>query len=76
MVDKVSTKEEAILEIYKRMKPSEPPNLEVAENYFKGLFFDADKYDLGEVGRLKMNHRFNTSFDDIPITCGVLTKKM
>jgi len=75
MVDKVSTKEEAILEIYKRMKPSEPPNLEVAENYFKGLFFDADKYDLGEVGRLKMNHRFNTSFDDIPITCGVLTKK-
>ena len=75
LIDKVSTREEAILEVYKRMKPSEPPNLEVAEAYFKGLFFEPDKYDLGEVGRFKMNHRFGTSFDNISITCGVLTKQ-
>ena len=75
LMDKVSTKDEAILEIYKRMKPSEPPNLEVAETYFHNLFFESEMYDLGEVGRLKMNHRFDISFDQIPISHGTLTKE-
>ena len=75
LVDKITTKEEAVLEIYKRMKPSEPPTLEVAENYFNNLFFDSEQYDLGEVGRLKINHRFGFSFDKLPITHGTLTKE-
>ena len=72
LVDKVSTKEEALIEIYKRMKPGEPPALEVAENYFKNLFFDPEMYDLGEVGRLKINHRFDFSFDKVPMTHSTL----
>ena len=75
LCDKVFTQEEAVLEIYKKMKPSEPPNLEVAENYFKNLFFEPEMYDLGEVGRLKMNHRFDISFDQIPISHGTLTQE-
>lgn len=75
LIDKVSTKDEAVLEIYKRMKPSEPPNLEVAENYFKNLFFEPEMYNLGEVGRLKMNHRFNIPEDQVSISHGTLVKE-
>ena len=75
LMDKVSTKEEALIEIYKRMKPGEPPTLEVAENYFHSLFFDPEMYDLGEVGRLKMNHRFGFSAKQAPIDKGTLRKE-
>ena len=59
LLDKVSNKEEALLDIYKRMRPGEPPTREAAENFFNRLFFHPETYDLGEVGRLKMNHRFD-----------------
>ena len=59
LVDKVSGREEALQEIYKRMRPGEPLTMEVAEKYFHRLFFSSDTYDLGGVGRLKINHRFN-----------------
>ena len=75
LVDKVFTQDEAIQEIYKRMKPGEPPALEVAESYFNNLFFNPEMYDLGEVGRLKINHRFGISFKKIPIKQGVLFKE-
>ncbi|MDE0151603.1 MAG: DNA-directed RNA polymerase subunit beta [Bdellovibrionales bacterium] len=75
LVDKVFTKEEAIQEIYKRMKPGEPPALEIAESYFRNLFFDPEQYDLGEVGRLKINHRFDISFDKVPLSTGTLQKE-
>lgn len=75
LVDKVHTKEEALVEIYKRMKPGEPPALEVAENYFFNLFFNPEMYDLGAVGRLKINHRFDFPFDKVPIHHGVLRKE-
>ena len=75
LVDKVFTKEEAIQEIYKRMKPGEPPALEIAESYFRNLFFDPEQYDLGEVGRLKINHRFDIPFEKVPLSVGVLRKE-
>ncbi len=55
--DKVSTREEAILEIYKRLRPGDPPSLEPAETLFNNLFFNPDRYDLSAVGRLKLNER-------------------
>ncbi|HXW53878.1 MAG TPA: DNA-directed RNA polymerase subunit beta, partial [Myxococcota bacterium] len=70
--DKVSTKEEAIFEIYRRMRPGEPPTLETAENLFHNLFFNPERYDLSEVGRLKLNHKFSL---EEPLDNRVLTKR-
>ena len=67
LVDKISTREDAILEIYKRLRPGEPPALDAAEAFFKRLFFDAETYDLSEVGRLKINHRFGFTLEDVPV---------
>ena len=75
LVDKVFTREEAVQEVYKRMKPGEPPALEIAESYFRNLFFDPEQYDLGEVGRLKINHRFDIPFEKVPLSMGTLQKE-
>ncbi|MCP5371712.1 MAG: DNA-directed RNA polymerase subunit beta, partial [Hyphomicrobiales bacterium] len=56
-VDKNTTREEALIDIYRVMRPGEPPTLETAEALFNGLFFDAERYDLSAVGRVKMNAR-------------------
>ena len=72
-IDSVNTREEALLDIYRRMKPGEPAIAEAAEFYFNNLFFKEGNYDLGEVGRIKINHKFG--FTDIPETQGALTKK-
>ena len=72
-VDSIQTKEEALLEIYRRMKPGEPVVLEAGEFYFKTLFFKEGIYDLGRVGRIKINHRFG--WTDIPEDHGQLTRK-
>ncbi len=56
-VDKNRTREEALVDIYRVMRPGEPPTLESAEALFKGLFFDSERYDLSAVGRVKMNAR-------------------
>jgi DNA-directed RNA polymerase subunit beta len=74
LVDKVSTQEESLLEIYKRLRPGEPPTKETSEAFFQRLFFDPETYDLSEVGRLKINHRFNISFEDCPVSHRTLTK--
>lgn len=73
LVDKVSSKEEALIEVYRRLRPGEPPTPEVAEKFFHRLFFDSEFYDLSEVGRLKLNHRFKFSFDDCPAEHRTLT---
>ncbi len=67
LIDKVSTKDEALLEIYKRLRPGEPPTIEAATSFFHRLFFDPETYDLSEVGRLKINHRFGINFDECPV---------
>jgi len=57
--DKLSNSEEAILEIYRRLRPGDPPTLETARNLFESLFFRKDRYDLSDVGRIKLNHKFS-----------------
>ena len=62
----------AILEIYRRLRPSEPPTLETARTFFDNLFFNPDRYDLSRVGRLKINHRLKL---DAPMDLRVLRKE-
>ena len=57
--DNTSDREEALLEIYRKVRPGEPAVIENAENLFKGMFFDPKRYDLGKVGRYKFNKRLN-----------------
>ena len=56
LVDKVSNPEEALVDIYKRLRPGEPPVAEFVKKFFKRLFFEKETYDLSEVGRYKMNY--------------------
>ena len=62
-LDKVVNSEEALLEIYRRLRPSSPPTKEVAETFFENLFFNVDLYDLSEVGRYKINARLGLTTD-------------
>ena len=64
MVDKASNREEALIDIYRVMRPGEPPTVEAAEAVFNGLFFDAERYDLSAVGRVKMNIRLQLECED------------
>ncbi|MES2966102.1 MAG: DNA-directed RNA polymerase subunit beta, partial [Bdellovibrionota bacterium] len=75
LVDKIGTMEESLLEIYKRLRPGEPPTPEAADTFFKRLFFDPETYDLSEVGRLKINHRFSIPFEETPVDHRTLTNK-
>jgi len=52
-----NTKNEAVTEIYKMLRPGEPPTIEIANQIFNNLFFSSDRYDLSDVGRVKMNSR-------------------
>jgi DNA-directed RNA polymerase subunit beta len=62
-LDKVATTEEALIEIYRRLRPSSPPTYEVATSFFDNLFFNADTYDLSEVGRFKINAKLKVKAD-------------
>ncbi|MFY8040066.1 MAG: DNA-directed RNA polymerase subunit beta, partial [Bosea sp. (in: a-proteobacteria)] len=63
-VDKNSSREEALFDIYRVMRPGEPPTLESAQNMFQSLFFDSERYDLSAVGRVKMNMRLDLDAED------------
>ena len=71
-IDKNSNTEEALLDIYRVMRPGEPPTPEAAQTLFKGIFFDAERYDLSAVGRVKMNMRLDL---DAPDTVRTLRKE-
>ncbi len=62
--DSTSSREEALVEIYKVMRPGEPPTVETAEKLFDSMFFNADRYDLSNVGRMKFNRRLGLEFVD------------
>jgi len=62
--DKVETTEDAILEIYRRLRPGDPSTPTQAKNYFNNLFFNSARYDLSSVGRLKFNYKFRNP--DVP----------
>jgi len=71
-IDPTRTELEAQVEIYRMMRPGEPPTKEAAQNLFKSLFFDGDRYDLSAVGRMKFNRRLNRDTIDGP---GTLSKE-
>ena len=62
--DKNNSKDEAITEVYKMLRPGEPPTIEIANQIFNNLFFSSDRYDLSDVGRVKMNSRLNLECSD------------
>jgi DNA-directed RNA polymerase subunit beta len=63
-LDKNSSREEALVDIYRVMRPGEPPAIETAEILFNSLFFDEERYDLSAVGRVKMSARLDLDIDD------------
>ena len=71
-VDKNHSREQALIDIYRVMRPGEPPTLDTAETLFGQLFFDSERYDLSSVGRVKMNMRLGL---DAPDTMRVLRKE-
>jgi len=71
-VDKNNNRDDALIDIYRVMRPGEPPTPETAEAMFQGIFFDPDRYDLSAVGRVKMNMRLEI---DVPDSVRVLRKE-
>jgi DNA-directed RNA polymerase subunit beta len=71
-VDKTDKPRDAILEIYRKLRPGNPPTLEVANTFFENLFFKPEYYDLSPVGRLKLNLKLNL---DAPVTQGTLSRE-
>ena len=67
--ERIETKEDAIIEIYRRLRPSNPPTLETAQKFFHSLFFKNGTYDLSDVGRAKMNYKLRL---DVPKDVTVL----
>jgi DNA-directed RNA polymerase subunit beta len=63
-IDKNTSREDALFDIYRVMRPGEPPTVEAAEAMFKSLFFDGERYDLSSVGRVKMNMRLELDCPD------------
>ena len=59
------TREEALVEIYKRARPGEPPNVEAARAYFEGAFFENRRYDLSRVGRYKLNRKLGAEIEKV-----------
>ena len=71
-IDPSSTAEEALTEIYRMMRPGEPPTKDASENLFNNLFFNPERYDLSEVGRMKFNRRIGA---DSEKGISILTKE-
>ncbi|KAB0675730.1 DNA-directed RNA polymerase subunit beta [Aureimonas leprariae] len=71
-IDKNESRQDALFDIYRVMRPGEPPTMETAEAMFRSLFFDPERYDLSAVGRVKMNMRLDVDAED---TVRVLRKE-
>jgi DNA-directed RNA polymerase subunit beta len=72
LADKLQGPDEAIMEIYRRLRPGDPPTLDTAQGLFRNLFFNAERYDLSRVGRLKLNYKFKI---DEAIETSILTNR-
>jgi DNA-directed RNA polymerase subunit beta len=70
--DKVNSPEEAKVEIYRRLRPGDPPTLKSSDALFTSLFFNEERYDLSTVGRLKLNHKLGLK---LPLEVTTLTKE-
>ena len=72
LLDGINSPDEAIIEIYKRLRPGDPPTIETATTFFNNLFFNAERYDLSRVGRLKLNHKLRLN---APLDQGTLRRE-
>jgi len=70
LLDKTDSKDDALVKIFERLRPGEPPAVEAAEQLFENLFFNEEKYDLSKVGRMKINYKFGMN---VPVENTVLT---
>ena len=68
MTDKIKERDEALKEIYKKMRPGDPPTKDAAVSLFENLFFNPERYSLSKVGRLKMNHKLGIADNDLDST--------
>ncbi|MEJ5375639.1 MAG: DNA-directed RNA polymerase subunit beta [bacterium] len=75
ILDRVEGELEAILDIYKRLRPGNPPTEETAREFFHNLFFNPRYYDLSAVGRWKLNRRLNISMEEAPLTQTALRRE-
>jgi DNA-directed RNA polymerase subunit beta len=69
------TQDEALLEIYKRARPGEPPSVESARAYFRNAFFENRRYDLSRVGRYKLNRKLGPEIDKLEELFGITLEK-
>ena len=72
LADRIEAVEDAVIEIYRRLRPSNPPTPETANTFFRSLFFEPETYDLSDVGRAKMNYKLRL---DVPTDVTVLKKE-
>src|SRR3972149_6146405 len=72
LMDRIASADEAIIEIYRRLGPSNPPTLDTAKKFFNSLFFESESYDLSDVGRAKMNYKLRLN---VPTDVTVLLKE-
>ena len=70
--DKIESSEDAIIEIFRRLRPGDPPTVKTANSLFQSLFFSAERYDISTVGRLKLNHKLGL---DSPLEQSTLTQE-
>ncbi len=76
IADKIQTQDEALLEIYRRLRPGEPPTVDTAKTLFQNLFFNPERYDLSRVGRLKLSYKFYKDEPEKPdLDLSVLTPR-
>jgi DNA-directed RNA polymerase subunit beta len=68
MTDKIKARDEALKEIYKKMRPGDPPTKDAAEALFENMFFNPERYSLSRVGRLKLNHKLGIGDGDLETT--------
>src|SRR5271165_5957236 len=73
--DAVKTQSDALLEIYRKLRPGDPPTLDTATQLFQGMFFDARKYDFSRVGRMKFNIKLYDKIDAAPLDKRTLDQK-
>jgi DNA-directed RNA polymerase subunit beta len=68
LADKTETNENAITDIYKKFRPTDPPTLNIAETFFENMFFNPDTYRLSKVGRIKINYKLGQTLPDDHLT--------
>ena len=73
--DKIASPAEAKIEIYRRLRPGDPPTNEAATSFFDNLFFNPERYNLSRVGRLKLNHKLGFPTDDATLGQGTLCRE-